>query len=333
MIHQDNFYDLLMQSNFILPIYLCTWIKKRIMADSTLRKYIWLINTILDGGKLTFNEISDKWDNSTLNYKGTELSKRTFHNHRQAILTELGVDIQCTSMRENSQYYIANREEIEDNDVLKWLSDSMATESLLIDNKSISDKIVLESIPGGREWLPIISKALRDNLRIVFQYKSFHTFENNQTERVLEPLCLKLFKQRWYILGQTVEGKRLIFALDRIAKLELTSECFLYPEDFSAKSFFADFYGICSDGYSQPTRVVLKCYREFPKYIKSLPLHQSQEELDHGDDFTTFGYYMSPAYDFIQEIMSHGDDIEVLTPIWLRDLIKVKIHSLATLYK
>ena len=49
------------------------------MADSTLRKYIWLINTILDARKITFKEISDKWDISTLNYKGTELSKRTFH--------------------------------------------------------------------------------------------------------------------------------------------------------------------------------------------------------------------------------------------------------------
>lgn len=61
------------------------------MADSTLRKYIWLINTILDAGKLTFREISEKWDNSSLNYKGVELSKRTFHNHRMAILTELGL--------------------------------------------------------------------------------------------------------------------------------------------------------------------------------------------------------------------------------------------------
>ena len=136
------------------------------------------------------------------------------------------------------------------------------------------------------------------------------------------------------MLGQTVDsGKRLIFALDRITKLELSSEQFTYPEDFSAKDFFANFYGICSDGYSTPTRVILKCYREFPKYVKSLPQHPSQQELEHGDGFITFGYYMSPAYDFIQEIMSHGDDIEVLTPIWLRNLIKEKSDSLAALYK
>lgn len=166
------------------------------MADSTLRKYIWLINTILDARKITFKEISDKWDISTLNYKGTELSKRTFHNHRQAILTELGVDIQCSSMRENSQYFIANQEELENNEVLNWLTDSMATESLLLENKAISDKIVLEPVPGGREWLPVLSQALRDNLRIVFQYTSFHSTKNNLSDRILEPLCLKLFKRR-----------------------------------------------------------------------------------------------------------------------------------------
>lgn len=304
------------------------------MADSTLRKYIWLINTILEAGKLTFREISEKWDNSSLNYKGTELSKRTFHNHRMAILTELGVDIQCTSMRENSQYYIANQDEIEKNEVLNWLTDSMATEQLLLENKSISGKIVLEPIPGGREWLPIISQALRDNLRIVFQYTSFHSHTKNDTNRIIEPLCLKLFKRRWYMLGQTIDsGKRLIFALDRITCLELTSERFEYPEEFSAKEFFSSFYGICSDEYSKPTRVILKCYREFPKYVRSLPLHHSQEELENGEDFTTFGFYMSPAYDFVQEILSHGNDIEVLAPVWLRNFIKEKTEALTALYK
>lgn len=303
------------------------------MADSTLRKYIWLINTILDAGKITFKEISDKWDNSSLNYKGTELSKRTFHNHRMAILTELGVDIQCTSMRENSQYYIANQDEIEKNEVLNWLTDSMATEQLLLENKSISDKIVLEPIPGGREWLPMISQALRDNLRIVFQYTSFHSPTKNDTNRTIEPLCLKLFKRRWYMLGQTIDsGKRLIFALDRITKLELTEETFEYPTDFSPKDFFSEFYGICSDSYSKPTRVILKCYREYPKYVKSLPLHHSQEELEVAENYTTFGYYMAPAYDFIQEIMAHGDDIEVIAPLWLRDALKDKSKALFDLY-
>ncbi|MFG6388713.1 MULTISPECIES: YafY family protein [Muribaculum] len=304
------------------------------MADSTLRKYIWLINTILDAGKLTFREISEKWNNSSLNYNGTELSKRTFHNHRMAILTELGVDIQCTCMRENSQYYIANQDEIGKNDVLNWLTDSMATEQLLLENKSIANKIILEPIPGGCEWLTLLSQALRDNVRIVFQYTSFHSPTKNDTNRTLEPLCLKLFKRRWYVLGQTIDsGKRLIFALDRITNLELTTERFEYPEDFSAKDFFANFYGICSDECSRPTRVILKCYREFPKYMRSLPLHHSQEELENGEDFTTFGFYMSPAYDFIQEILSHGNDIEVLAPVWLRNLVKEKAEALTALYK
>lgn len=303
------------------------------MADSTLRKYIWLINTILDAGKITFKEISDKWDNSSLNYKGTELSKRTFHNHRMALLTELGVDIQCTSMRENSTYFIANRDEIEDNETLNWLKDSIATESLLLENKAISDKIVLESIPGGREWLPIISQALKENRRIKFQYTSFHTDTPKEYDRLMEPLCLKLFKRRWYLLAHTPTHKsKLIFALDRITRLELTEETFEYPSGFSPKDFFAEFYGICSDSYSKPTRVILKCYREYPKYVKSLPLHHSQEELEETDDYTTFGYYMSPAYDFIQEIMSHGDDIEVIAPLWLRDAIKNKSETLFDLY-
>ena len=55
--------------------------------------------------------------------------------------------------------------------------------------------------------------------------------------------------------------------------------------------------------------------------MKSLPLHHSQEELEVAENYTTFGYYMAPAYDFIQEIMAHGDDIEVIAPLWLRDAL------------
>lgn len=305
------------------------------MADSTLRKYIWLINTILDAGKITFKEISDKWDNSTLNYKGTELSKRTFHNHRVAILTELGVNIECISMRENSQYYIANREEIEENEVLNWLTDSMATEMILLDNKGIADKIVLEPIPGGREWLPLLSQALKENRRVIFQYTSFHSDVTKDYDRIVEPLCLKLFKRRWYFLAQMMDccSDKRIFALDRITSLKLSDEIFDYPLDFSAKNYFSNVYGICIDDYSRPTQIIIKAYREFPKYLKSLPLHSSQEIYKEEADGTVFSYWMSPAYDFIQEIISHCDDMEVISPAWLRNLVAEKCTKMAALYQ
>lgn len=304
------------------------------MADSTLRKYIWLINTILDAGKITFKEISDKWSSSDLNYNGTELSKRTFHNHRVAILTELGVNIECTCMRENSRYYISNRQEIEENEVLNWLTDSMATETLLIENKGIADKIVLEPIPGGREWLPLLSEALKENRRVIFQYTSFHSATTKDYDRIVEPLCLKLFKRRWYFLAQIPNSaNQRIYALDRIHSLRLSDETFEYPSDFSAKNYFSNVYGICMDDYSHPTRVLIKAYREFPKYLKSLPLHASQEVNKEEADGTVFSYYMSPAYDFIQEIISHCDDLEVLSPDWLRDIVADKCAKMAALYQ
>lgn len=304
------------------------------MADSTLHKYLWLINTIKSAGKLTFNEIQAKWERSVLNHNATTLSKRTFHNHRMAILMELGVDIQCISMRENSYYFIANQEELENDTVLNWLRDSLATEALLRENKNLAEKIVLEPIPGGREWLPLLSTALQENRTIELLYSSFHTASNDSKTYEINPLCLKLFRQRWYVLGEIPKtGKRLIFALDRIIDMKLLDKTFSYPEDFSASGYFSIFFGISSDGYSEPTHVVLKCYREFPNYLRSLPLHHSQQEIEKTDSYTIYGYYLSPAFDFIQEIMSHGDFIEVLKPDWLRNLIKDKADSLSSLYQ
>lgn len=48
-------------------------------------RYVWLVETIQRAGKITFEEINDKWTHSRLNYSGHDLPLRTFHNHRYAI--------------------------------------------------------------------------------------------------------------------------------------------------------------------------------------------------------------------------------------------------------
>ena len=68
-------------------------------------------------------------------------------------------------------------------------------------------------------------------------------------------------------------------------------------------------------------------------YFRTLPVHHSQKELEPVDGYPVFSYYISPTLDFIQEILSHGKDVEVLAPESLRDEIAgiasgmVKIYS------
>lgn len=303
------------------------------MINRLFKRYLWLVETISNAGEsgITLAEIQGKWMRSSINDDGQELIDRTFHNHKNAILQQFDIEIKCNKL---NCYYI-DREDLYHNKIIGWLKDSIAVEELLLDSKSIKSKILLEPVPGGLEYLPVIAKTLKDKTRLLLDYQSFHKEKQRDSEMLIEPLCLKLFKRRWYLLANNMakNGKR-IYALDRMLKLEMTDEHFYYPSDFSGEDFFSNYFGIATDGiYSGPTTVRLKAYREFSSYLESLPLHHSQKLIENGDGYAVFEYFLIPTFDFVQEILSHGDYLEVLDPDDLRQHIIEKLNSALNLYR
>lgn len=65
----------------------------------------------------------------------------------------------------------------------------------------------------------------------------------------------------------------------------------------------------------------------------TLPFHGSQFELERNDEYSTFGFYVAPTYDFIQELRKFGSALEVLEPAHLRDEFKEKSENLAKMYE
>ena len=63
------------------------------MVTELIEKYVWLMQVLLASGDkgLSLNEITDKYESRF----GTELPRRTFVNHRNAVQEIFGVDIVC----------------------------------------------------------------------------------------------------------------------------------------------------------------------------------------------------------------------------------------------
>jgi predicted DNA-binding transcriptional regulator YafY len=95
--------------------------------------------------------------------------------------------------------------------------------------------------------------------------------------------------------------------------------------------YYIDYYGVFHD--VKPIIIRLKAYREKPNYLRSLPLHHSQREIESNADYTIFEYKIAPTYDFIQEILSHGNQLEVLSPDAFRQQIKAIIQEMHDFYK
>jgi len=72
----------------------------------------------------------------------------------------------------------------------------------------------------------------------------------------------------------------------------------------------------------------LKVYGKQVRYFRSLPLHSSQEEVETHRDYSVFSYYLTPDYDFIQDVLGFGDVVEILEPLGLRNRIRQIIETL-----
>jgi len=241
---------------------------------------------------------------------------------------QFGVVIECK--RGNNLYYIDNPDALEKDSINQWLLDSFAVSSLLMDNRSISDRVMLEDIPSGRFYLDIITTAMRENRQITIDYEDF--FGNIIQGLKINPYFIRLFKRRWYVLA-LVPCEKVIqrFGLDRIKNVEMQEIKFNYPKDFSPEGYFQNFYGVFHD--AEPSTIQLKAYKEKPNYLRSLPLHHSQREMESNNDFTIFEYKIAPTYDFIQEILSHGNQLEVLSPESFRQQIKAIIQEMHDFYE
>ena len=68
-------------------------------------------------------------------------------------------------------------------------------------------------------------------------------------------------------------------------------------------------------------------------YLRSLPLHHSQKEVKKTDVFSLFHLSVRPTPDFIQELLSYGDSIEILSPESLRKTMKEKILRMYKIYE
>lgn len=299
------------------------------MVEILLKRYLWLIDTLKRGGEMTYDEIADKWERSSVNDNGTTLSKRTFYNHCQAIARHFGIDIECRRGRGLNLYRIANPEAIEENSLVKWAIDSFSLGELLLGNAAISDKILLEDVPSGRQWLEPILKALQENREIKIDYENF--FGKTFTGMV-RPLCVKLFKRRWYMLVLVENGEKRKFSLDRIKNLTLLDTTFKYPSRFTPSDYFDHFYGITAWDNANPEKIVVRAYAELPCYLRSLPLHHTQREINCTEDYTDFSMTLVPTFDFEQELLLHRDQIEVLQPQSLRDEMAKLIDNMKNLY-
>ena len=279
-----------------------------------LNRYVWFVTTIYNRGPISLADLQHRYESHF--GRGEELSERQFHRYTDAV--EELFDIEIKYSRTQRGYVVADREGIDNMGMRKWLIQTFSVNNILHESQELKNRILLENVPSGQQHLTTIVDAMREGVKLSMVYQGFGAEKPSTFE--VEPYCVKLFEQRWYMLGMS--DRLRIYALDRIKALEPTERKFKLPKKFNAEEFFKDYYGIIiNDDEFDVCPVALKVDSWQSKYLRTLPLHHTQVEVERNDEYSIFEYHLCPSFDFRQKLLSMGETVEVLAPQLLRDNI------------
>lgn len=245
------------------------------------------------------------------------VSKRTFQRDLDDIRSLYNIDIQYDFSKKI--YFIDDAGQPEANDRILEAFDTFHALNV---SDGLSQYMHFEKRKSaGTENLYGLLHAVKNHFQIKFTYHKF--WEDIMTQRVVEPYALKEFKNRWYVLAKDLKDHKIkSFALDRLSDLDITRSVFKYPTDYNLEESYRYCFGIISSD-QEPQEIFLSFDPFQGKYIKTLPLHQSQCIFVENEEELQVKLKLCITHDFVMELLSFGVNMKVLQPVslavWLKE--------------
>ncbi len=258
----------------------------------------------------TFHEIADVLElESELQEYNFRVSKRTFQRDLREIRALYNIDIQYDFSRK--VYYIADDDMPEIRERVLEAFDLFHALNL---SDRLSEHIHFEKRrPQDTEHLHGLLHAIKMGCQISFIYRKF--YDDAPSVRTVEPYALKEFRNRWYVIGCDTKDQHIkTFGLDRMSELEILRVKFSTEHGFSVTEYFRYCFGIISPNADAPQEVILSFTPHQGKYIKSMPLHATQQVVADTAKELRISLRLFITYDLVMEIMSYGPKVKVLAP-------------------
>jgi predicted DNA-binding transcriptional regulator YafY len=277
----------------------------------------------------TFQEIADYLSiESEIQAYNFNISKRTFQRDVADIRTIYNIDIQYDFSRR--VYFIYHDDKPE---VSERILEAFDTFNALNITDRLSNYIhFAKRKPTGTENLYDLLHAIKNQVQIKFSHQKF--WDAEPTQREVQPYALKEFNNRWYLMANDLKDNKIkSFGLDRLNKLEITKKGFHIPIDFDINQHYKYCFGIVGPNAQKPTDIILSFEPVEGQYIKSMPLHETQEILQDNKDELVIKLRLFITHDFLMELLSHGDRVKVIKPDKLITNITSIYQSALSIYK
>jgi len=290
---------------------------------STIRRYSLIIEKI---GRKTYPSFEDI--RNYMHNHGFELSERTIQRDLEQIRNDFGVDILYD--RQRNGYYIDDYAGFNMHNFLRFMEIANTAELIiecLKESKHAIDYFDFESKGNlkGVEFIKPLLYAIRNNRKIIITHERFST--GLQTEYEIMPYMLKEYLYRWYLVG-IVSNKNEFrtFGVDRIVDLVVLKRTFKPVKRRDPRELFVNTIGL-TYSLNKLSEVILSFTPLQGKYIKSLPLHDSQEVIIDNDKELRISLYVIPNIELKQRILMMGEGVRVIEPDWLVEEVRDSLRA------
>jgi predicted DNA-binding transcriptional regulator YafY len=289
----------------------------------TIHRYQLIIDKLKGNSYPTIQEMMDY-----LRESGFENSQRTVQRDFEKIRYEFGVNIVYN--RSMNGYFIAEDSRLNVEQFLRLANLSQLTQ--IIAGPTAKDKELLNYISfeskgtlRGLEYIAPLFRAIRQSLKVKISHTTF--YRNTAHTYDVWPYMLKEYNERWYVVGWVVEKDEFrSFGVDRIDELVVTDVSFDRDLKPDPAPFFKDAIGIIYSNQKAET-VVLAFHPFQGKYIKTLPLHDSQSILEDSDKVLRIQLFVLPNIELKRKILSYGSEVKVEKPEWLAQEIASELRK------
>lgn len=292
------------------------------------KRYLYIIDR-LRSRPCSFAELQEyvirKLENEDID-TNFEYAVRTFERDKKDIQILFGISIEYN--RKDKVYYI-DEEEIEDQSVTRMM-DAFSIHHALQEGNKLSPSVFLEKRKSlGTEHIHGIIHAIQNGFILKFTHKKH--WENFSTQREVKPIAIKESQQRWYLIAWDKKDEKIkTFGLDRISNLFITETKFK-PISYNVEKEYQHAFGV--ETYSPVQRIVLEFSWQQGNYIKSFPLHESQQVLKENGKVVLIEIHIHTTNDIVMELLKYGSNVKVIAPVNLQNEIKTRILEMTKMYQ
>jgi predicted DNA-binding transcriptional regulator YafY len=295
--------------------------------STSFRRHYLIIELLRRRRYVSFNDFQEHLANHDI-----EISPRTLQRDFNGIRADYQIDIPYSATHKG--YYIKEDTSIPIDDFLHFM-EVVSFSELMIENlndvREANQYIQFESTENlkGVHQLKDILFAIRNKRIIKFKHENFHTGKSKDYS--LNPMLIKEYQKRWYVVGTIESNEIRTFGIDRISDLELTEKVFKTPNGLNVAENFSRAIGIVYEGDRE--EVILSFNPLQGKYIKTLPLHHSQQIIIDNEQEFRISLDVIVNFELIQRILMYGPNVKVIAPATLQKQIKDSLTETLSLYK